>query len=126
MRGRASVTAHLEADADVSGDGAMLAQAVAAVLQHAVRRSRMDAEVHLNAELSREFVTLRVVSDGAPLDERQRERLFEPFSIIDLPEGLELSIAWALIRAFSGELSAAPRRERGNELLIRLRRVDVR
>lgn len=124
--GRASVTAHLEADADVSGDGAMLAQAVAAVLQHAVRTSGLDAEVHLNAELSREFVTLRVVSDGAPLDERQRERFFEPFSIIQLPEGLELSVAWALVRAFGGELSLGPPRERGNELLIRLRRVDVR
>lgn len=124
--GRASVTAHLEADADVSGDGAMLAQAVAAVLQHAVRTSGMDAEVHFDAELSRAFVTLRIVSDGAPLDERQRERLFEPFSVIQLPEGLELSIAWALVRAFGGELNLGPSRERGNELLIRLRRVDLR
>lgn len=124
--GRASVTAHLEAEADVSGDEVMLAQAAAAVLQHAVRSSGMDSEVHLNAELSREYVVLRVVSDGAPLDERQRERLFDPFSVIHLPEGLELSIAWALVRAFGGELSLGPRRERGNELLIRLRRADLR
>ncbi|MEZ5559735.1 MAG: ATP-binding protein [Pseudomonadales bacterium] len=93
----------------VAGDEALLAQALANLIENAMRHSPPGTEIRVSAAGDPSAAALVVSDDGPGIPESERERVLEPFSRLDASRttqgsGLGLSIVAAIARAHGARL----------------------
>ena len=113
----------------VRGDRLRLEQALANLVDNALRYGAGTVRMSANAENA--HVVLHVTDDGPGFDPQFLERAFERFSRSDPARGsggagLGLSIARAIARAHGGEAHASNRGSRGADVWLELPSADER
>lgn len=108
------------ATATVRGDPPLLERLVANLVENALRHSRDEAPVEVRTSSGARHVVLSIANSGAPIDEGEVERLFEPFQRLEGNRtspgdghGLGLSIVRAIATAHDATVEARPRAEGG-------------
>lgn len=102
-------SAHAQEGLEIMGDHHLLSQALANLLDNAIKYTPPGGHVILSAERRGGVVLLCVTDDGPGIPAEQRERVVEPFVRLDearhLPgAGLGLSLVAAVAEAHGGQL----------------------
>ncbi|MCC7123386.1 MAG: HAMP domain-containing histidine kinase [Acidobacteria bacterium] len=107
-----TLLAHADAD--------RLTQALTQLLSNAIAASPRGAEVEVHTHASGSMVRVEVLDRGPGLPPEERERVFEPFHVVEAGEsrqkagiGLGLAIARVIIRAHKGEIGLDSRDDGG-------------
>jgi signal transduction histidine kinase len=123
--GAGVVVAWSSVDATLVVDGPRIAQALAIVLDNAVRASAAGAAVLLTVELQDPTLIVKIEDVGRGIDPDRLEKIFEPFTLAEPTltreqEGLGLGLARAraIIEAHGGSVHVASRLERGTTLTL--------
>ncbi len=119
----------LSADLPLSatGDSDRISQVLGNLLSNAVKFTE-NGGIELSAEVGRDGYLVFVVSDSGPgIGERDRKRLFEPFTQLDASitrsysgSGLGLAICRKLVDAMGGTLDLIESCHRGSRFRVRL------
>jgi signal transduction histidine kinase len=111
----------------VSGDAKGLEQAIAALLDNAIKFSPEGGEIHVSVARQNGSLHIQVADPGVGIPEDQLEPLFEPFHRIEsIGEhlfggvGLGLPIARHVIELHGGRIWAERRPEGGSKFTIAL------
>jgi signal transduction histidine kinase len=108
--------------ARIAGPRDLVVRILSPLLDNAVRHAR--STVRLRAEDDRHAVTVRVVDDGAGVDEALRTRMFESGASSAGGTGLGLAIARRVASSLGGTIEVAPVPPgHGAELVVRLPRA---
>jgi PAS domain S-box-containing protein len=120
---------HFEAqpsDFTINGDRLRLSEALINLLHNATKFTPEAGEISVRAEKKDGLATVYVVDSGIGLDEKDLERVFEPFAVIEKPgyfsgTGLGLSLAKQMIEAHNGAIWAtSPGKGRGTTFAFTL------
>lgn len=99
-------------DVQALGDPVRVRQILRNLLTNALRYGGSDIRVEVEA--SHDMAVLRVVDDGSPISEEDRDRLFEPYTTLEGGRpvtgsiGLGLSVSRQLARLMDGDLQYLP------------------
>jgi signal transduction histidine kinase len=116
-------------DALAVADPQRLREALASLVDNAVRHSPAGAAVEVEVEATAGRVAVAVADSGPGIPESDLERIFEPFVRLDegsAGTGLGLYLARGLARAMGGDLTVDSEPGRGSTFRIELVRVDAR
>ena len=107
----------------VAVDLVLLTQALANLLDNAIKFSPDDSEIGLTAALAGDQLVIELTDCGPGVPAGEEERIFGKFYRVKVPEttggtGLGLSIARGIIEAHQGTISASNRQQGG--LLLRI------
>ena len=116
----------------VRGDAFLLEQALANVVENAVRYSPAGSTVAVRAYAEGERVGIEVTDQGSGVPEAERERIFEKFYRVQGQgggqpgAGLGLSIARGMVEAMDGSIVASVRNDgqRGLQVTVELPRAN--
>jgi signal transduction histidine kinase len=120
-------------EAPVSGDAVLIEQAVANLLQNAVRHNVSGGEIHVTTFGDGDSSVLKVENNGDPLDPEVVRHLVEPFrraraerTAVSEGAGLGLSIVSAIATAHGGAVTLRSRNGGGlcAELRLHSRSID--
>lgn len=108
----------------------LLEQAVSNLLDNAIKYSRSESTVQVEAEATTEAIVIRVSDNGAGIPEQHLSRLFERFYVIDKARsrkmggtGLGLAIVKHIVQSHGGQVTVASQMGRGSIFTITLPRV---
>ncbi|MBN1268092.1 MAG: HAMP domain-containing protein [Kiritimatiellae bacterium] len=122
---RLRVNVSIQEDCVVRGDASLLGQALANLLDNAVRFTPENGEIRVTVETERPgWVTVSVTDTGPGIPEDFRNLAFERFSKGPHPEssgaGLGLAIVAEIVRSHEGHVEALPGPAGGAMIRIRL------
>jgi signal transduction histidine kinase len=109
------------ASARISADKDLLREAVANLVDNAVRVSPRGAEVTLRVARGAVGPSIAVIDSGPGIEEARLPRLFERFQRSDSGTGLGLAIARRVVERHGGTLSVHSTRGAGSTFTIELR-----
>ncbi len=105
------------------GDAERLTQVLTQLLSNAIAASPRGAEVEVHTHAAGAMVRLEVLDRGSGVPPEERERVFEPFHVVDAGAprqkagiGLGLAIARAIVHAQQGEIGVTPRDDGGGSV----------
>jgi two-component system phosphate regulon sensor histidine kinase PhoR len=108
----------------------LLEQAVSNLLDNAIKYSRPESTVRIEAEATAEAVVIRVSDTGPGIPEQHLPRLFERFYVIDKARsrkmggtGLGLAIVKHIVQSHGGQVTAASQMGQGSVFTITLPRT---
>ena len=107
-------------DARVSADKDLLREAVANLVDNAVRVSPRGAQVRLRVDRGAGGPMIAVADDGPGIEEERLPRLFERFQRSDSGSGLGLAIARRVVERHGGTLQVKTERGAGSTFTIEL------
>ncbi|MFA4913996.1 MAG: ATP-binding protein, partial [Burkholderiaceae bacterium] len=112
----------------IRGDGVLLAQAVANLVDNALKYSK--GAIVVSASLHNAQLNIDVADRGSTLSAHERQRIFQTFyrspnALGTRGAGLGLSIAQAVAQAHGGGLSVMPRLDGGNIFRLSLQLAEV-
>lgn len=102
------------------GDGAALSQLVLNLLLNACDVQGDGGEVELQVSRQPGSARIQILDRGPGLSAEAREHLFEPFFSTRGSTGLGLAVCHGIVRAHSGSIRAANRRDGGARFLVEL------
>lgn len=112
---------------EVTGDRAMLRQAVFNLVENAVKYSPDGSEVQLIARRGEDCVILEVTDQGPGIPEELQERVFEPFFRVDDARsrqqggaGLGLALVRAIVEAHGGTVCVEENDGGGSRFVVKL------
>ena len=105
----------------------LLEQAVNNLLDNAIKYSRPESTVRVEAEATKEAVVIRISDSGPGIPEQHLPRLFERFYVIDKARsrkmggtGLGLAIVKHIVQSHNGQVTVTSEMGRGSIFTIRL------
>jgi len=105
----------------------LLEQAISNLLDNAIKYSRPESTVRVEAESTTEAILIRVIDSGAGIPEQHLPRLFERFYVIDKARsrkmggtGLGLAIVKHIVQSHGGQITVASRLGQGSVFTIAL------
>jgi len=110
-------------------DGKLVVQAIINLLENAARHTTPDAEISLSVVGDGKHIRITVSDTGKGVDERIRDRLFDPFATLDrggsVPDGqrglgLGLPICRAIAEAHGGTIRAEDNVPHGARFILTL------
>ena len=112
----------------IRGDAVLLAQAVANLVDNALKYSK--GAIVVSASLHNAHLNIDVADRGSTLSAHERQRIFQTFyrspnALGTRGAGLGLSIAQAVAQAHGGDLSVMPRLDGGNIFRLSLPLAEV-
>lgn len=112
---------------EVTGDRALLRQAVSNLVENAVKYSPDGSEVQLIARRGEDCVILEVTDQGSGIPEELQERVFEPFFRVDDARsrqqggaGLGLALVRAIVEAHGGTVCVEENDGGGSRFVVKL------
>ena len=108
------------ADSRISADKDLLREAVANLVDNAVRVSPRGAEVRLRVDRGAGGPSIAVADSGPGIDEDRLPRLFERFQRSDSGSGLGLAIARRVVERHGGTIRVQTERGAGSTFTIEL------
>ena len=108
------------AHAQVNADKELLREAVANLVDNAVRVSPRGAQVRLRVDRGAAGPSIEVVDDGPGIEEERLPRLFERFQRSDSGSGLGLAIARRVVERHGGTIRVKTERGAGSTFVIEL------
>lgn len=108
------------APARVSADRDLLREAVANLVDNAVRASPRGSDVRLRVALGATGPSIDVIDNGPGIDEQRLPRLFERFQRSDSGSGLGLAIARRVVERHGGTIRVRTARGAGSTFTIEL------
>src|SRR5690348_14961801 len=114
------LVAEIEAHAQVNVDKDLLREAVANLVDNAVRVSPRGAQVTLTVERGSAGPMIAVADHGPGIDEDRLPRLFERFQRSDSGSGLGLAIARRVVERHGGTLKVQTEKGAGSTFTIEL------
>jgi signal transduction histidine kinase len=108
------------ADARVSADKDLLREAVANLVDNAVRVSPRGSQVRLRVDRGAAGPSIEVVDDGPGIEEERLPRLFERFQRSDSGSGLGLAIARRVVERHGGTIRVTTEQGAGSTFTIEL------
>lgn len=112
---------------EVTGDWALLRQAVSNLVENAVKYSPDGSEVQLIARRGEDCVILEVTDQGPGIPEELQERVFEPFFRVDDARsrqqggaGLGLALVRAIVEAHGGTVCVEENDGGGSRFVVKL------
>jgi signal transduction histidine kinase len=111
----------------VNGDARGLEQAIAVLLDNAIKFSPEGGEIHVSVSRQDRSVDVEIADPGVGIPEDQLEQLFEPFHRVDSIAGhlfggvgLGLPIAKQLVELHGGRIWAERRSQGGSKFTVSL------
>lgn len=112
---------------EITGDRAMLRQAMSNLVENAVKYSPDGSEVQLIARRGEDCVILEVTDQGSGIPEELQERVFEPFFRVDDARsrqqggaGLGLALVRAIVEAHGGTVCVEENDGGGSRFVVKL------
>lgn len=112
---------------EVTGDRALLRQAVSNLVENAVKYSPDGSKVQLIARRGKDCVILEVTDQGPGIPEKLQERVFEPFFRVDDARsrqqggaGLGLALVRAIVEAHGGTVCVEENDGGGSRFVVKL------
>jgi len=106
---------HIDRELTLNGDGLLLKQLFNNLLSNAIRYSRAEEGIVINAQRIDQFIDVKISNHCAPISQETRLHLFDRFSRGELDRiqgisgsGLGLSLAREIARAHGGDLVLEP------------------
>ncbi len=115
-----SLVTEVKAPASISADKDLLREAVANLVDNAVRFSPRGAEVKLRVTRGVTGPSIDVIDCGPGIDEERLPRLFERFQRSDSGSGLGLAIARRVVERHGGTIHVQTARGEGSTFTIEL------
>ena len=112
---------------EVTGDRALLRQAMSNLVENAVKYSPDGSEVQLIARRGEDCVILEVTDQGSGIPKELQERVFEPFFRVDDARsrqqggaGLGLALVRAIVEAHGGTVCVEENDGGGSRFVVKL------
>ncbi|MDQ3364453.1 MAG: ATP-binding protein [Myxococcota bacterium] len=122
-----TVTVAVPPDLQVHADAKALDQILVNLLDNAVKYTRPEGHVWIDAKIEADSLRIEVRDDGPGIADKHRQRVFERFYRLDPSRardaggtGLGLSIVKHLVQSMGGEVGVEPNRPQGSIFWLRL------
>jgi two-component system sensor histidine kinase FlrB len=113
-------------DGEVQGDREALFNALSNLVVNAIQASERAPDIRVEAFAGPELLRFRVTDSGPGIDEKTRDRIFDPFfSTRPGGTGLGLAVVMSAVRAHRGEMGVRTRPEGGAEFTMTIPRSPV-